>query len=472
MKVAVVAPSAATPQRTLWLSNLDLAVPKTHTPLVYYYPAPPAAETVGEEEAFFAPERLREALAKALVPFYPLAGRLAVGRGGRLEIDCNGEGALFVVAKANFAGEEIFTDFEPSPEARRLLVPFAASGYPPCVLAMVQVTFLKCGGVAVGTGMHHVTMDGAGAFQFMRTWTGLARGLDAEASPPSHERTLLRSRSPPHVPFEHPVYSPSYLNGRPRPFVTRVYNVWPKLLADIKAACAPGVSTYCAVTAHLWRAMCVARGLHSDAETRLRVPANIRQRLRPALPAHYFGNAIVRDLVTVSVREVLSRPLGFVAERIKRAVVRVDDAFVRSVIDFLEVESEKGSQAARRQFMPETDLWVVSWLGMPIYDADFGWGRPGFVAPAQMFGSGTAYVTQGPDTDFGGGGVSVLFALEPEYLHCFQKAFYGGQGRRWPAFLPWVLPLSNSYLYSSVMLVLCKCYGLLLGFTSQLSLPW
>ena len=350
MKVEVVdttlvTPSEPTPRHTLWLSNLDLAVPKTHTPLVYYYPAPPAGDGDGEKEegeGFFAPERLREALARALVPFYPLAGRMATGPEGRLEIDCNGEGALFVVARADFTGDEMFRDFEPSPEARRLLVPFAASGDPPCLLAMVQVTFLKCGGVAVGTGMHHVTMDGAGAIQFIRTWTTLARGLDAAyvyPSPPVHDRTVLRARSPPHVTFEHPVYSPSNLNGLPRPFVTRVYAVSPKLLAGIKSSCAPGVSTYCALTAHLWRAMCVARGLAPDAESRLRVPANIRQRLRPQLPANYFGNAIVRDLVMVRVGDVMSQPLGFVAERIKRAVARVDDAFVCSVIDYLELES-------------------------------------------------------------------------------------------------------------------------------------
>lgn len=435
MKVEVVeetlvAPSEPTPRRTLWLSNLDLAVPKTHTPLVYYYPAPPTPspdDGEGETEPFFAPARLREALARALVPFYPLAGRMAAGPCGRLEIDCTGEGALFVVARADFTGDEMFRDFQPSPEARRLLVPFAASGDPPCLLAMVQVTFLKCGGVAVGTGMHHVTMDGAGAIQFIRTWTSLARGLDTESvcpSPPTHDRTVLRARSPPQVTFEHPVYSPSNLNGLPRPFVTRVYAVPPKLLAGIKSSCAPGVSTYCAVTAHLWRAMCVARGLAPDAESRLRVPANIRSRLRPQLPATYFGNAIVRDLVTVRVGDVLSQPLGFVAERIKRAVARVDDAFVRSVIDYLELESEKGSQAARGQFMPETDLWVVSWLGMPMSDADFGWGAPKFVAPAQMFGSGTGYIMQAPDKD---DGVSVLFALEPEYLQCFEKAFYGNE---------------------------------------------
>lgn len=285
----------------------------------------------------------------------------------------------------------------------------------------LQVTFLKCGGVTVGTGMHHVTMDGAGAFQFIRAWTALARGESPPAPAPFHDRTLLRARSPPRVPFEHPVYSPCYLNGAPRPFVTRAYAVGPKLLAGIRSQCAAGASTYCAVTAHLWRAMCVARGLPAGAETRLRVPANVRQRLRPPLPAAYFGNAIVRDLVTATVGDVLSRPLGFVAERIKRAVSRVDDAFVRSVVDYLELESEKGSQAARGQLMPESDLWVVSWLGMPIYDADFGWGRPGLVAPAQMFGSGTAYVTQGPDKD---DPINVLFALEPEYLQTFEKAFY------------------------------------------------
>ena len=61
--------------------------------------------------------------------------------------------------------------------------------------------------------------------------------------------------------------------------------------------------------------------------------------MRPQLPANYFSNTIMRDLVTVRVGDVLSKPLGFVAERIKRAVARVDDAFVCSVIDYLELES-------------------------------------------------------------------------------------------------------------------------------------
>ena len=55
------------------------------------------------------------------------------------------------------------------------------------------------------------------------------------------------------------------------------------------------------------------------------MPANIRQRLRPPQPETYFSNAVLRELVTVKVFDVLSQPLGFVAERIKRAVSRVDN---------------------------------------------------------------------------------------------------------------------------------------------------
>jgi shikimate O-hydroxycinnamoyltransferase len=35
----LVTPSEETPRLGLWLSSLDLIVPRKHTPLVYYYPA-------------------------------------------------------------------------------------------------------------------------------------------------------------------------------------------------------------------------------------------------------------------------------------------------------------------------------------------------------------------------------------------------------------------------------------------------
>jgi shikimate O-hydroxycinnamoyltransferase len=114
------------------------------------------------------------------------------------------------------------------------------------------------------------------------------------------------------------------------------------------------------------------------------------------------------------VGDLLATPLGNVADMIKKGVAHVDDAYARSVIDYLEME---GPREVR---MSETDLWVVSWLGMPMYDADFGWGLPRFVFPAEMFLSGMAFVTQRADRN---DGISVLLALEPENLQRFEDVF-------------------------------------------------
>jgi shikimate O-hydroxycinnamoyltransferase len=127
----LVVPSEETPRLGLWLSNFDVTAAKTHTALVYYYPAPTTAG-----EGFFSPERLRAALAKALVPFYPLAGRLGTDEDGRLQIDCHGEGALFLVARADCTGEDLFGNYVPSPKIRRMFVPIAD---PSNLMSMFQV---------------------------------------------------------------------------------------------------------------------------------------------------------------------------------------------------------------------------------------------------------------------------------------------------------------------------------------------
>lgn len=83
-----VAPREATLTKGLWLSPIDHAATRGHATLVRFYRS---------GAAFLDVARLKEALAKALVAFYPVAGRLGVDGDGRLEISCNGEGVLFVL---------------------------------------------------------------------------------------------------------------------------------------------------------------------------------------------------------------------------------------------------------------------------------------------------------------------------------------------------------------------------------------
>lgn len=132
--------AAAAPMHVVWLSNFDLLVARSHTPTVYVYNSSRPCSLPAPD--FFSPNVLKAALSKALVPFYPLAGRLARdGGAGRPEIHCTGDGALFVTARADATLQDL-GGFAPSDELRQMLVPSAADGPEDRagILAMFQVT--------------------------------------------------------------------------------------------------------------------------------------------------------------------------------------------------------------------------------------------------------------------------------------------------------------------------------------------
>ncbi|KAG5006804.1 hypothetical protein JHK85_025346 [Glycine max] len=93
--------------------NVDLVVPNFHTPSVYFY-------TPSRVSNFFDAKVMKEALSKALVPFYPMAARLCRDDDRLMEIYCDAQGMLFVEAKTTAAIED-FGDFSPTLELRQLI---------------------------------------------------------------------------------------------------------------------------------------------------------------------------------------------------------------------------------------------------------------------------------------------------------------------------------------------------------------
>lgn len=131
----MVRPAQDSPRISLWNSNVDLVVPNFHTPSVYFY-RPTGAQN------FFDPKVLKDALSKALVPFYPMAGRLKRDEDGRIEIDCNGEGVLLVLAQSNGVVDD-FGDFAPTLELRRLIPAVDYSlGISSYALLVLQVSYV------------------------------------------------------------------------------------------------------------------------------------------------------------------------------------------------------------------------------------------------------------------------------------------------------------------------------------------
>lgn len=296
----------------------------------------------------------------------------------------------------------------------------------------MQVTFFKCGGVSLGTAIHHTAADGLAALDFVNTWAAIARGTDnaaAEHYLPWLDRTLLRARSPPVVRFDHPEYSRRG-DGRSSskvPFDTAILPMSKTQIDSLKQAGvgAQGkkLSTFQAVVPHVWRCACKARGLAGTEDTRLYLTADARSRLSPPLPAGYFGNAIFRASTVAKAGNITSEPLAAAADRVASATAGLNDEHVRSLVDYLD-QLLVGDAAGLRKgewVMPETDLWVISWQGLPIYDADFGWGRPAFMGRACLQFSGLVYLVPGPDGD---GRLDVCVAMEPQSMVKFKELLY------------------------------------------------
>ena len=277
-------------------------------------------------------------------------------------------------------------------------------------LCLPQVTFFVCGGVALGTALHHVSIDALSALHFFQTWSALCRDGDrAAVELPCHDRTLLRARSPPAVqPDDLLTFYPKVALSDPSgPTANEVFTISRDQAAALRRLCG-GASTFCAVSALLWQCACVARRLPLDSKSRLTFPANVRRRVKPPLPDRYFGNALLRVGVAAAARDIASEPLGSVAGRIRAAIGRMDDdEMVRSAIDYHHETAEMDRQPGKG-ILPETELHVISWLGMPLSDADFGWGKPRVVSRAESNRGGFLHLMSNGAAD---GGVRVLMCM-------------------------------------------------------------
>ncbi|XP_073011035.1 hydroxycinnamoyltransferase 4-like [Typha latifolia] len=409
-----VVPISETPRHSLWLSNLDVVAARGHTPLVYFYGP-------NRSPDFFSTGVVKSALAKALVPFYPLAGRLGLDPTGRVEINCSAEGVLFVAARSESTLDE-FKEFVPSKEKREMFVPSVDSADPPCVLLMIQVTHLKGGGAVLGFAIHHAAVDGRITFHFIKTWCAIARGASPLPHPPLLDRTLFHARSPPAVRVlnsEYTLHPFSSSSSSTQTTAAATLKLSSRQLALLKTRFGHHFTTFQAIVAHAWRCTCLARGLSPDQETKLCMAIDVRNRVNPPLPPHYLGNAVMRVPVSTTVADLVSDPVRFGAERIRSVTDGVGDEYVRSVIDYLELVDT--TKLSSRSGLPSTKLCVVSWLRMPVDDADFGWGLPVFMSRAQLYGNGFLYLIQSLRKN---GGIYVVVSLEQESMEKFKKLFY------------------------------------------------
>ncbi|CAN4088597.1 unnamed protein product [Withania somnifera] len=424
----LVQPATETPQIRLWNSNVDLVVPNFHTPSVYFYRPTGSAN-------FFDGKVVKDALSRALVPFYPMAGRLCRDEDGRIEIDCKGQGVLFVVAESDGMVDD-FGDFAPTLDLRRLIPAVDYSqGIESYALLVLQITHFKCGGVSLGVGMQHHAADGASGLHFINTWSDMARGLDLTI-PPFIDRTLLRARDPPQPQFPHIEYQPpptlkvtaeNASNSETVPETSvSIFKLTRDQINALKAKSKEdgntvNYSSYEMLAGHIWRSTCIARGLTQDQETKLYIATDGRARLQPSLPPGYFGNVIFTATPVAVAGDLQSKPIWYAASKIHDQLSIMDNDYLRSALGYLELQPDLKALVRGAHTFKCPNLGITSWSRLPIHDADFGWGRPIFMGPGGIAYEGLSFILPSPTND---GSQSVAISLQAEHMKLFEKLLY------------------------------------------------
>ncbi|CAO2200219.1 unnamed protein product [Urochloa humidicola] len=379
---------------------------------------------------------LQASFARALVRFYPFAGRLASEEHGdgtvSVFLRCTGDGAEFVHAVApEVTVADIVSSLYTPPVVWKFYslneVLGADAAIDQLPVMAVQVTELA-DGVFIGITLNHSVGDGTAFWHFFNTWSEIHRraaagdDIDDLSTPPPSLRRWFPETCPVPIPMpfsklEH-IVKPFQRTAVQECFFTFSAASVKKLksqanaeIAGTSAAAGATISSLQTVLAHLWRAVCRARCLPPDQATFYSVVVGCRGRVG-GIPPGYLGNAMVFGKAEATAGEVEEKGLGWTAWLLNRAVASFDEATMRESL-------ERWVRTPDFTYMGNlssagTALVTGSSPRFDVFGNDFGWGKPvGVRSGAGNKADGKATVFEGPE---GGGSVSLEVCIAPDAL--------------------------------------------------------
>ncbi|XP_068638302.1 BAHD acyltransferase DCR-like [Aristolochia californica] len=411
---------------------------------------------------------LKQGLAQTLTHFPPLSGRLVTDASGYVYISCNDSGVHFVHANA---GDLTIRDIlSPSdvPDSVKLFFTFdetvSYEGHFRPIVA-VQVTELA-DGVFVGCTVNHAVTDGTSFWNFFNSLAEVCRGVKRISRPPDFTRNYVKDSQ---AVLEFADGGPKVSFDANAPIRERIFHFSREAIQELKARangrtlipiaeiigkqsndelkikkgelpCPNGritssldillllrgaggentvdrskeISSFQALSSQLWRSVTRARKLNPGKETTFRMAVNCRHRIEPRMDPYYFGNAIQSIRTAATAGELLSRDLQWCAGLLHGNVVVHDDATVRKGVEAWEQEPRVFPLGN-----PDgASITMGSSPRFPMYDNDFGWGRPVAVR------SGRANKFDGKISAFpgreGGGSVDLEVCLAPETMSALE----------------------------------------------------
>ncbi|KAG4974621.1 hypothetical protein JHK87_031442 [Glycine soja] len=341
--VVIVKPSKPTPPELLALSTIDSGQ------TIYVYEG-----NLDSPNGQLDPSHvIKEALSKAFVYYYPLAGKIVTFDDGKLGINCNADGIPFLEVTANCELSSLhYLEGIDAPTAQKLVFaddkPNNSHDHP----LVFKVTKFLCGAFTLGMGLSHSVCDGFGASKFFRALAELACGKSEPSVKPVWERerlmgTLLLNMEPVQFPIDETSRAES---------------------DDIVKE---SFTTVEALGAYVWRSRARALELSCNGKTMLCLAVEVRYLLDPPLPEGYYGNAFVGSNVVLTVKELDEKPLSEVVKLIKESKkLPSKNEYIRNTINMLETMRQRNIRVEGTC----ASVVLTDWRQLSLMEeVDFGW---------------------------------------------------------------------------------------------------
>lgn len=370
-----IKPSSPTPPnlRNFPISFIDHIFFRNYVPLLFFYDDTKVCDQISKIS------HLKNSLSQILSIYYPFAGRFK----DQLSIECNDQGASFLVT--NIAGTKLSTILRKPTE--NLLNPL----FPDEVqwknmdlnesILVIQINCFECGGIVISVCACHKIIDAATAFSFMNDWAKLnSEGESNSKSTLSLPYNLLYAGdtifpqgSLPNFPEREFVIDKTIVSKR-FVFEASKIKLLKTMMVNPDSHEVKNPTRVEVVTAMIYK--CVVSALELNFKTTsLRMAVDLRRRMVPPLSDKCVGNIVwfllvinpeLHDLV-FKIRQGLHEfcevyPMKFGGK----------EKDLPFIFQCLKQVTTPVSESDYNQSL----ILYASWCKFPMYEADFGWGKP------------------------------------------------------------------------------------------------
>uniref|UniRef100_A0A7N2LQ64 Vinorine synthase n=1 Tax=Quercus lobata TaxID=97700 RepID=A0A7N2LQ64_QUELO len=283
------------------------------------------------------------------------------------------------------------------------------------VLLAVQYNIFECGGVAIAVCISHKLADGTSVVNFVNAWAGTCRGESEVISPIFDAHIHF-------PPRDITGFMPNEAYISKEKIVTRRFVFNKSSIAALKreASAAFGPEDRVAsrvevVSAFIWMRFMVMARIRTTKPKQ--VPAvhavNLRERMVPQLPVHSFGN-LWGVAITAETPVEMEKDYHFLVRQLRNAFLEINAEYSKKLqdgpvgdLDFLGKEDKQFQNFCK----------FSSWCRFPVYEVDFGMGKPTWVCCSGIPIKNTAVMISTKDGD----GIETWVNMNEEDMAMFEN---------------------------------------------------